>query len=200
MLLRILFIALTFTAFLFIFWRKLREDYIESLVFNSAFYIILGTSLGAFLAIQLFPSSWFWFSLLGALSGLWLSIWRYKLKFFEVLEAFVPSSLITLTLFFFLDFLVRADIFSLALVLNTAFLFCMYYFLSLNYKKFTWYRSGRIGFSGLFTSGLFFLIRTFIALLFSGMISLNGYYDAALSAFFTILSFAALFRLGRRQI
>src|SRR4029078_9991371 len=85
-------------CFLYFFWNRLKEDYISTLTFNSAFYILLGILvfyvIGRFLLLPHinfagFESGFlFWFCALGSILGLLLGILRYKLRFFETLEAY----------------------------------------------------------------------------------------------------------------
>ncbi|KKU09305.1 MAG: hypothetical protein UX13_C0044G0014, partial [Candidatus Woesebacteria bacterium GW2011_GWB1_45_5] len=41
--------------FLFIFWKRLKEDYAHEIIFKSALYILSGILLGGFIALKFAP-------------------------------------------------------------------------------------------------------------------------------------------------
>ncbi|KKT67197.1 MAG: hypothetical protein UW61_C0014G0008 [Candidatus Curtissbacteria bacterium GW2011_GWC1_44_33] len=89
--------------FLFLFWRRLKEDYPSSQIFTTAFYVLVGILLGYFVSLRVSPLSWFWIELVGITLGFGVGILRYKFRFFEVLEALTLGLLPWLGLFFLRD-------------------------------------------------------------------------------------------------
>jgi len=71
------------------------------------------------------------------------------------------------------------------------------YYLDTNYKRFTWYKSGRIGFAGLFTASVIFLVRSVLAITKVHMISFVGSGEAVVSGIMAFVGFLLLFDLGR---
>ena len=171
----IFFNILAAVVFLFIFWKKLKEDYIPNQIFSAAFSAILGVLLANILIFNFFPSWWFWASLIGFCAGLTISIYRFKLRFFEVLDSSVISALPWL-------------------------LIPIYLFSDAHYRKFTWYKSGRIGFSGLTVVGLFFLTRSLVALAFDNVLSFVGKTEIYFSTTLAIVSFFAIYSLSKKEI
>ena len=114
MVIKILFILFGAFLFLFLYWRRLKEDYISSMIFSSFFCLLLGVVLFVFLANQFFPIWWFWSAVLGLSLGLAATLFRFKFRFFETLEAVTISGLSWLSLVFLGDALANQCWFSLA--------------------------------------------------------------------------------------
>jgi hypothetical protein len=78
-------------------------------------------------------------------------------------------------------------------------LIVLFYFLDAHYKKFTWYKSGRVGFTGLTTLGLLLLLRAAVAPIVPDMLSFSGKYEAIISGILAFVSFLLVFNLARTQ-
>jgi len=87
MLINILFGILAVFIFLFLFWKRLREDYAPNMIFATGFLILIGISLGILLSRKYSNEWWFWFSFFGSLVGLMVGVLRFKLRIFEIVEA-----------------------------------------------------------------------------------------------------------------
>ena len=185
--------------FLFIFWEKMKEDYIANQIFSTAFSIILGLILANILARLILPNWWFWLSFVGISVGFVTNIIRFKLRILETLDAIIIAVLPWLGLIFLEHAVVNSNLHSFVGVFVIAFLIGFYLFIESHYRKFTWYKSGRLGFSGLATVGLFFLIRGAIAVLFNDMLSFSGKSDPFLSAMVAFASIFTLYNLARRK-
>lgn len=184
--------------FIFIFWKKLKEDYSAEIIFTSALATILGIITFYFLAKKFMPPYWFWSGIFGALMGLGLSSYKFHLRFYEVFEAMVISVL-PLTAFVFLtDSVASASIFSFIYFVIIVALIGLYYILDKRYKSFTWYRSGRIGFSGLGVTATFFLLRALFALFFPDVLSFVNKFEPIVSGIVTFVFFLLLFNLSRK--
>jgi hypothetical protein len=185
--------------FLFLFWKRLKEDYAAEVIFRSAAFILLGIGVGWAISVSFFPVWFFWTAATGGLAGLAFAILRFKVKFYETLEAFIISSLPWLGLIFLADSAMHSSLSSfLAFVVILIMVFVSYY-LDTHYKRFTWYRSGKIGFAGLAIAVIFFLVRTAIAIVKVPMLSLVGQAEAVTSGIMVLVSFLLLFNLGRKN-
>jgi hypothetical protein len=183
--------------FLFIFWKRLREDYAAEIIFQSATYILVGLGVGWAASARFFPLWFFWAEIAGGLIGLSFAILRFKVKFYETLEAFFMASLPWLSLVFLKDSVIKSSLSSfLAFIVILIMVFVSYY-LDVRYKSYTWYKSGRIGFAGLAVAIIIFLIRTAIAIVKVPMLSFAGSSEWVLSGAAAFISFILLFNLGR---
>lgn len=183
--------------FLFLFWKRLKEDYSSEIIFESATFILVGIGVGWAASAKFFPDWFFWASLSGGIAGLLFAILRFKVKFYETLEAFIISSLPWLGLIFLKDSVMRSSLSSfLAFLVILIMVFVSYYF-DTHYKKFGWYRSGKIGFAGLATAALMFLVRSAIAIVKVPVLSLVGLGEGIISGALVFVCFLLLFNLGR---
>lgn len=186
-------------VFLFIFWKRLKEDYASEIIFKTAFSIIFGVIIFTLISFRFF-ADWFLFGgMLGALIGLWISVARLKIRFYETLEAFVVGSLPYLSFVFLTDSVATSSLSSFSGFLMILVLLFVFYFLDVNYKNFTWYRSGRIGFVGLSTLAIFFLVRSTIAIFGITMLSFVGKYESIVSGIMAFIICLVLFNLGRKE-
>ncbi len=199
MLVQILVNLLGAVVFLYLFWKRLKDDYTSSFIFSTGFYIILGILLGFFVSNFLAPSWWFWISLAGGAAGFGLGIVRFNLRFFETFEAAALGLLPWLAIFFLSDSVKNSSAFSLGYFLFILALIVFSYLLSRSYKTFTWYKSGKVGFVGLTIASLFFLLRGVIALLFPFVLSFVGRFEVILSGVVSFALFLLLFNLSRYE-
>ncbi len=186
--------------FLFLFWYRLRDDYMRHQIFTTGFYTLTGLLCGIALAFYIKPEFWFWTGLASSLAGLGIGIYRFKLRLLEVFEAYEIGMLFLLQCAFFYHAINQKNILSLFGVAVILVLFILFIFFHKRYKRIQWYRSGKVGFAGIVIAGLFFLIRAVIALTPLPMLSLGGALDAILSAFLAFLFFLRLFTLAREKI
>jgi hypothetical protein len=185
--------------FLFIFWKRLKEDYASEVIFRVAIFILLGLLTGWLLAVKLRPDVFLWSAFLGASLGLGLAVFSLKLRFYETLEAFIISVFPWLALFFLKDSVVNSSLSSfLAFLAVLLFVFISYYF-DANYKHFSWYKSGKIGFAGLSTLGIMFIVRSAIASFGITMLSFVDKFESIVSGAAAFICFLLLFNLGRTQ-
>ena len=143
MVIEIIFTFLSTFLFLFLFWRKLKDDYAQNQIFTTGFYSLFGVALLSVIADNFIPNWWFWLSFLGAFVGVVIGIFRYRMRFFETLEAWVIASLSLIFLVYLYSYIYSFDTqIGLGLIV-TVFLFVLFSYLDVHYKKFTWYKSGR---------------------------------------------------------
>ena len=100
-------------AFLFIFWKRLKVDYIGNQIFSSAFIVLAILTIAKLIATYFLAAWWFWLSLLSVSAALLLAIKRYRLRVFETLEAQVISLLPWLSLLFLADSIINSNTYSL---------------------------------------------------------------------------------------
>jgi hypothetical protein len=185
--------------FLFLFWRRLKEDYTQSAIFTTSAYMLLGIAAASFLTKRFFPSAWFWASFLAIVLGLSGGLLRYRMRVFETIDAAAVSLMSWLALIFLLDSINNSSLASLIGSLVILVLIILFFVFDRHYKRFSWYKSGRIGFSGLTVLGLFFLARAAIAVSLQDMLSFSGKYEVFLSAILAFVSFLLVFNLARQK-
>lgn len=199
MLTNITFNLLGVLVFLFIFWKKLKEDYFPSLIFSTAFYMLAGAFLGFAASYFLLKSFWFWALFSGICLGALLGMLRLHLKPYEIIEAGVSSLLPWLGLIFFSDAATTSSLTSFVGGVITFLLIALNVFLDRHYKNFTWYSSGRIGFSGLTTLAVFFLLRACLAIFAPSVLSFVKV-ETLISGFLAILLTLSVYKLSRQKL
>ena len=195
-----MFNVLGILIFLFLFWKRLKEDYISNQVFSTAFSVVLAIILFNILARIFFPAWWFWASFFGISLSLLFGVLRYRLRIFETVEASVISLLPWLGLTFLIDSVSNSNLTSSVGAAAISVLIVAFFLLDKHYKSFSWYKSGRVGFSGLTILGLFFLSRAAIAASITNVLSFSGKYEVFLSAVLAFVSFLLVFNLARSEI
>jgi len=183
--------------FLFIFWKRLRDDYASEIIFKSAGYIILGFFVGYFISVRFFPVWFFWTSFIGGLIGFQFAILGFRVKFYETLEAYIIASLPWLGLIFLIDSVSASSLGSFLGFIGILFMVFLSYYLDTQYKRFSWYKSGRVGFAGLAVSIIFFATRFVVAISKVPMLSFAGRAEIIVSGIMAIVSLVLLFNLGR---
>ena len=182
--------------FLFLFWKRLKDDYIQDQIFSTGFYAILACALFFLLSKFLLPKWWFWFGFWGFLIGIFGGVLKFKLRVYEILDATffsVVPAIFTISLYYSTR---QSDWYLLGHSVLLALVFLLYLYLNRNYKRFSWYKSGRIGFAGLSASGFYFLTRAVIAFWFPFMVSFIGKMEPILSGVLAFLVFLLTFNLS----
>lgn len=199
MILDILLTLIACFLFLYIFWVRLREDYTANQIFTATFYVLLGIGFGNILADNFFPPWWFWATFFGGILGLAIGIWRFSLRIFEAMEAYIISGLALLFVVSTEDFVRKYSQSSLMLLISVLFFIVLFIFFDKHYKKFTWYKSGRVGFTGLTVLGLFFLARSVVAMTDVSMLSLGGDLEVILSGVTSFVGFITVYNLSEKS-
>lgn len=194
----LIFIVLGAFWFAFVFWRKLKEDYLNSQIFAATLAIALFISAFCFIAGKYLAGYLFWGGFAGFMLGIAVSSYRLKLRFYETFEAAVAAVFPPLSGVFLWDGIRRSSLFSLAAFVVTAGFLMIYKFINDKYKNFGWYKSGRIGFAGLTTLGLYFILRGAVALVFPFMLSFSGGYETIVSGVASFFLFLAVFDLSKK--
>lgn len=184
-------------VFLFIFWKRLKEDYASEIVFKSATYILTAILISWLLSVRFFPEWFLWAEFIGGMMGLAISFRLLRIRFYETLEAFVISSLPWVSLTLLKSSVVSSSLSSFIAFLVTLVVIFVYYFLDYHYKEFTWYKSGKIGFAGLSTLALIFVTRSLLALFGIHVLSFVSKFEGIISGAFAFICFLLIFNLGR---
>lgn len=194
-------------GFLFLIWKRLKEDYQGEKIFSFGFlvtlFVIIGFLVGNFMASLISTSVvfnpaglWFWTSFTFGIIGFVLGFYKFHLRFFEILEG---AGLSFLFWFFTLILSFSIQTVDLKLLLFSVFvllLIVFFFFIDARYKTFNWYKSGKIGFSGLTVLGIFFLVRGLVALIDPTMVSFIGKLDAIIDSVLAFVFFVTLFNLS----
>ena len=190
-----LLIAFVFAfVFLFVFWKNLKDDYIPSQIFSTSLIVLIFIGVGYFLS-TIFKSYAFWIIFLSLIVGYIIGSIKCGIKFYEGFDSFIISSLFA--------FMATSPILYKYWQLNLILIYSaivlsavVFYVIKKNYKSFVWYKSGRRGFPGLFTLGIFFLIRSIVAIIKPESIFLLTEYDIFISGLISLISFLNIFVLG----
>lgn len=185
--------------FLFIFWKRLKEDYSSEIIFGVAITILVGQSIGLLISYFFLPQYFFWLGTAGSLLGMFPMVFKYKLKPIETLEALFLGSQPFISLMFFKDSMINSSLNSfLAFVASLILIFGAYWF-DVNYKSFSWYKSGKIGFAGIAIGIVFFLARIIVAAFGVSVISFVGKLDIWLSGSVFLILVGLLVYLGKNK-
>jgi hypothetical protein len=136
---------------------------------------------------------------LGTFLGFSFGVWKFKMRGYEVFDALVVSMLPWMSFIFLKDSVVNSLLSSFIGFIAILFFISIYYFLDLNYKRFTWYKSGRIGFSGLTSLFLIFLTRAALATQFPAVLSFVLEYEPYLSGSIAFTLVVIIFFLSRSE-
>jgi len=183
-------------VFLFLFWKKLKDDDIQDQIFSTGFFAVLTCILFLLLSKFFLPKWWFWFGFWGFLIGLLGGILKFKLRIYEILDAAFFSVTPAVFIIFLYDSTRQSNWYLLEHSVLLALIFLLYLYLNRNYKKFSWYKSGRIGFAGLSATGFYFLARAVIAFWIPFMVSFVGKIEPILSGVLAFLVFLLTFNLS----
>ena len=125
--------------FLFILWKKLKEDSSSEVIFSLGFLIIFAILLTQnYLWLQVF--------LVFLISG--IVVWRFKMRINEVFDALIVSFLPWLSLEFLKRSVINSSLESFIEFIAILIIISIYYLIDANYKRFIWYRYGKIGLAG----------------------------------------------------
>lgn len=184
--------------FLFVFWRKLKDDYLSRQIFTTSLILLFSLFVVGFLALKLIPIFYFWivfWSLI--LIGFLLTLWQ-KLNIYEFYEALIPAIIPLVSLHYFLDAILNNSLFSISFGGFTCLAVIFYKFINTRYKNFGWYKSGKVGFAALTTIGTYFLLRGVVAIVFPFVLSFSGIYEPMLSGVAAFAHFLLIFNLAKK--
>lgn len=200
-LLEIPLFALGLVFFSFSLWRSLKEDYPTEKIFILTL-VLAGTG---FLSWSIFRerAGSFGFWLAGAilvLVGTW-ALKKMEFKFFEFADGLAPSWFWLVFFFslagFFKDWKNFTGLFYPAAALLSLF---TYRFLLVRYRRFSWYPSGKVGFAGFSSLGVYFVLQGAVVFYGNPVLSLDNtalFVAAGSVLLFLLFMFILYLRSGR---
>lgn len=193
----IIFNVIGLTIFLFLFWKRLKEDYLPTQIFSSYFYMLFSILISYFLSIKFLPNWWFWITFVGFLLGLSIGLLKFKLKFFETYESAFLGLLISFSLYLLGDSVKNLNIVSFLGFVVSMVLIGIFQYIDMHYKNISWYKSGKVGFSGLTITAIFFLTRIIVSIFYPQTLSILPNYEIYISSICVLLSLALTYNLSR---
>lgn len=185
--------------FLFVFWRRLKDDFASEEIFKVAF-VSLGLTFMLGIAATVYARQWFfWSSIIGLFIGGLIGVRKYKMYPAELAEAIVQSSLPLLLIVSIAVALVTNQVEMLFISMVIVLLMILFVIFDKYYKDFSWYKSGKVGFAGLATSCLFFALRAAIAYINADMLSFVPAVDVIISSVAALMFLIALVILARKS-
>jgi hypothetical protein len=184
--------------FLFIFWKRIREDYAPGIIFESAFYILLGIGISQLVSLRFFPNWFFWAGFLGSIAGLFAGYLRFKLRLYESLEGLIIGLLPWVSFVFLKDSVINSSLSSFLAFLATLLAIFIFYYIDTHFREFTWYKSGKVGFTGLSTLAIVFVVRSAIALFGISVLTFAGIYEAFVSGGVAFVCLILIYVLSKK--
>lgn len=167
--LSLLFYLTAVFLFSFSLWRKLRDDYTNEQIFSWTLRVLATGLLGVWVAKTFLPQFTFFILLIFcSVSGL-IFLKTLSFKFFELIDA-LAISIFYFVLFSWigLGFSEGRNLFTINIYTTQQFyphvfisFFSIYIYLIFKkyYRQFSWYPSGKVGFCGLASLAVFFLLN-----------------------------------------
>jgi len=187
-----------FLTSLFILWKKLRDDYIASQIFSLGFGIYFSLVAG-FLLFHFFKFSYSeWFIVAAPVVVVLYLSNRGRMRLNELVNALAPLLYVSNIYYYLMLVILRNNYFGLIGVFLSVFFLVIYFLLEKNYKKLQWYKSGKIGFSGLFVLSVYFFMNSALAILIPDMVFFSGKINAIISMLLGLIFAFALTRLSKK--
>lgn len=150
---------LAFFVFAFVLWRKLKEDYPNDKIFLLTLGLAGSMLIGNW-AFGRWPLFSFWASLVLVVAiGTYL-VKKLDFRLFEMLDAIAPGWFWFLLLGSLTGFLSTRTIEVLVEPAIAGLALLGFTFFNARYRTFSWYPSGKIGFAGVGSLGIYFLLRS----------------------------------------
>lgn len=187
-----------FLVGLFILWKKLRDDYIASQIFSLGFLIYFSVLI-YFVSRKYFSFPYSeWLVLLIPFLITLIYSKRNRLRLNEVVNALVPSYLVA-HFYFYVTLIIAGYrtnyIIAIFVILVLTLIFSV---TEKKFKNFSWYKSGKVGISGLLIFALMCIINAIIALLSPSMVFFSGKLNAIILIILALISATAIFTLSRK--
>lgn len=182
---------------IYLYWKRLKEDYSAEKIFDSGLGVLSFTLLVYFGSYHFLNQFWFGLTTLCFLLALFIVSNRVKIKYNEILDASLVLVFPLLSSFFFVDSIRRSSLSSFIAFWILLVLIFFFYFLNTLYRSFSWYKSGKIGFSSLVVFGLLFIFRGLTSIFYKDVASFSGNLEIYISTSFVIIFFLLLFNLAR---
>lgn len=183
--------------FLFLFWKRLKDDYQYEIIFNLSLYVLGGLGLGLLITNYFLNSYWFWIVALFIIFGFLIGIKKCRVRFYEAFDGLVVGLFSWLALFYLTNSIVNSNLFAFLAFWVTCLLIFTFFLLDSKYRSFYWYMSGRVGISGLLTLALFCLSRLIVSFFKPTFISISPF-EGYISGTFAFVLFLLLYNLSRK--
>lgn len=183
------------SVLIYVFWKKLKDDYHYEKIFNLAF-VLLTFFIVSVIITKFIPSDFnFWISLFALSLGFYIGIRKQKMSLFESLDAFVVGSLPWLGLVYLFDTTKNSSLYSFIGFWFALICIFLYSFISSTYKGYSWYKSGRVGIAGVITGIVFFALRIISSIFMPSMLFIADGFEIYLSLSGALLFFILLYNL-----
>jgi hypothetical protein len=177
--------------FLYLVWKKLKEDYTPEKIFSLCFTAIFALLVGVIVSKNFLPEFWFWIEALFVSISFAVAIKRQKIKSFEGFGALAIGFMPWLSLYFLAVSIKNSSLSSFLAFWISLFCVALFFFLNSQYRKFTWYKSGRVGFSEVVTVIVFLILRAILLR--------NNIFELYLSGTVVFLLFLVLLHLNKNE-
>lgn len=185
--------------FLFLLWKTLKDDYQYEKIFSLGFVVLVSVAVS--ILVLNFTPHLYWFWIMGTIMtiSIALAIKKQRMKFFEVIEGFAISILPWLSFYFLNDSIQKSSLSSFLAFWLTLICIFIYFLLKNYYRTFSWYKSGRVGFAGISTLLIFFIVRMISSIFFPYIISFSGKSEIFLSGSTALLLGILLYNLYSKK-
>lgn len=195
-----------FCAFSFLLWKGLKEDYPANWIFSLSIFVGAGAISGVLISkLASIGGLFFWITAIGLTIGVFISRISVKIRIGDLFDSLVPSSAILLSFIYPVFLFTTAYEFRvlhfIGFLLTVASLF-LFFYLRENYKKFSWYISGKNGFAGIATLGAYFYAKAVIVYFLAGVLLFKRFlvFQFLLSLTLAIILTVFLFRRSGRSL
>jgi hypothetical protein len=189
-----------FTISGFIVWKRLKDDYLNYQIFNSYLLVVILIIIGNFIVKNYISNIIFWMDVTAVLIGVFYAFVKYRMRFIETSEAFLVSFLLYLNVYYFDYMFIMKDYRIILISLVTLLSFATFFIFEKLYKSFTWYKSGKIGFSGYAAFFIFMVTRALFSYFFKDLPFYGFYYDSLFSAITALIIMIVVYTIGNRKV
>ncbi len=187
------------SLFLFILWKKLRDDYLSQQIFSTGFFIAtLIMVLKITYYLLNYPDNIFIIILILAISAI-VAIRRFRFNTLEFTDSLVISFL-SWHAISQLAYILKLDLQAALELLASCILIFVFLFLQPRYKSFNFYKSGKIGFCGMAVISLYFLYRTAIAMISDDMLFFSKFVDLSIALTVFLVSTLTTINLSAKKV
>lgn len=178
-------------VFLYVFWKRLKDDYIANQIFSVAFLSIAGF-ISAVIYLKLFSFNWsFWGITVGVIFGMLVGVYRFKIKLLDALNSeIVAWSPLIIGAGVFTG-ITLADNLMIILSLIFGILYLSNDLILKLVQDVTKFKYGRSHISGLIVISLYMVLR-FILAIYHNKVLFFLDYDAVISVLVFVISTATV--------
>lgn len=199
MILGVILLSILFSViFSYIFWKRLKDDYVPEHIFTTEVYVGIGILL-AIVIRHFYPKYWVESAFILAALFCLIGIRRFKMRWNEVLDGLIIALLPGANFYYLVDSVSTRSIESVVMWGTTLLLFFAYFLIDKRYKSFSFYPSGKIGFSGFFVLGVFSIVGLIVAIIGTDMITFNTSLESLFSGISAIVSIVIIVLLSRKS-